>query len=210
MFTNRDGDPLHPGFLTHRWAAPVAAAGLPSVRLHDLRHVAATLAHLAGTDLKIISDQLGHSSIVLTADTYTSVLPAAQHKAAEATARLVLEAARTDRKKIAIVARRSRVAARKSQKVSPLTLTADQGSSQLTAGQPDTPSDHRAWQPRGNHLATTVHIELNEQPYRQLRSGAPEEIRTPNLLIRSRELLPGILSALVPQQRYEQYPEDLS
>jgi hypothetical protein len=103
----------------------VTAAGLPPVRLHDLRHGAATLAHLAGTDLKTISDQLGHSSIVLTADTYTSVLPPAQYKAAEATARLVLDAARHDRHKITIVARRSRMTARKAQKVSPLTLATD-------------------------------------------------------------------------------------
>lgn len=111
VFTNRHGGPLHPGFLTHRMAVLVAATGLPPVRLHDLRHGAATLAHLAGTDLKTIQDQLGHSSIVLTADTYTSVLPAAQYKAAEATARLVLRAARTDRDKIATLARRTRVAA---------------------------------------------------------------------------------------------------
>jgi hypothetical protein len=44
--------------------------------------------------LKLIQGQLGHVSIVLTADTYTSVLPAAYRKAAEATARLVLTAAR--------------------------------------------------------------------------------------------------------------------
>jgi integrase len=113
VFTNRHGHPLHPGFLTHRFAALVTAAGLPPVRLHDLRHGAASLAHLAGTDLKTISDQLGHSSIVLTADTYTSVLPAAQHQAAEATARLVLDAARHDRNHIATVARRMRVTARK-------------------------------------------------------------------------------------------------
>ena len=126
MFTNRHGDPLHPGYLTHRWAALVTAAGLPPVRLHDLRHGAAALAHLAGTDLKTISDQLGHSSIVLTADTYTSVLPAAQYKAAEATARLVLDAARHDRNKIAVAARRTQVPARKYQKISLLTPTADQ------------------------------------------------------------------------------------
>ncbi|MGH3673782.1 MAG: hypothetical protein ACRDSH_24645 [Pseudonocardiaceae bacterium] len=45
---------ISPGFLTHRLAALVAAAGLPPVRLQDLRHGAATLAHLAGTDLKTI------------------------------------------------------------------------------------------------------------------------------------------------------------
>jgi site-specific recombinase XerC len=123
---------------------PKSAASMPPVRLHALRHGAATLAHLAGTDMKTISDQLGHSSIVLTADTYTSVLPAAQYKAAEATAQLVLDAARNDRHHIAIVARQSRVAAHKYQKVLPLTLTTDQGSSQLTGRQPNTQSDHWA------------------------------------------------------------------
>jgi len=174
LFTNRHGDPLHPGFLTHRFAALVAAAGLPPVRLHDLRHGAATLAHLAGTDLKTISDQLGHSSIVVTADTYTSVLPAAQYKAAEATAQLVLDAARNDRHNIATVARRTRVAAHKCQKVLPLTPTTDQKSSQLTGRQPNTQSDHRTWQLRGNHMTTTVHTELDEQLSPQLKVARPK------------------------------------
>jgi len=65
---------------------------LPPIRLHDLRHGAASLALQAGVDLKVVSDQLGHSSIVLTADTYVSVLPALAMNAAEATARLVAEA----------------------------------------------------------------------------------------------------------------------
>jgi integrase len=172
LFTNRHGDPLHPGFLTHRLADLVAAAGLPPIRLHDLRHGAATLAHLAGTNLKTISDQLGHSRIVLTADTYTSVLPAAQYKAAEATARLVLDAARHDRDKIATVERRGRIAARKNQKVSPLTPAADQRSPQVTGRQSDNRSDHRPWQSRGNHLATTVHTGLNKRPYPLLKGRA--------------------------------------
>jgi hypothetical protein len=58
------------------------------------------LAHTAGADLKIVQDQLGHASIVLTADTYTTVLPAAQHKAAAATARLILTTARGLRARI--------------------------------------------------------------------------------------------------------------
>ncbi|WP_425413606.1 tyrosine-type recombinase/integrase [Micromonospora inyonensis] len=60
--------------------------------MHDLRHGAATLAHTAGADLKTIQHQLGHATIRITADTYTTSLPATQHKAAEATARLVLNA----------------------------------------------------------------------------------------------------------------------
>jgi hypothetical protein len=129
--------------------------------------------------VKTISEQLGHSSIVLTADTYTSVLPAAQHKAAEATARLVLDAARTERNKIALVARRSRVAARKSQKVSPLTLTADQGSSQLTGRRPDTRNDHQPWQPRGNQMTTTIHTGLDEQLSPLLRVARPKRFELP-------------------------------
>jgi Phage integrase family len=69
-----------------------AAAGLPPIRLHDLRHGAATLALAAGADLKVVRDMLGHSSIVLTADTYTSVPPEVAHRAAEDTAALIIAA----------------------------------------------------------------------------------------------------------------------
>ena len=70
----------------------MAEHGLPPIRLHDLRHGAASLALEAGVDLKVVSDQLGHSSIALTADTYVSVLPALAMQAAEKTARLVAQA----------------------------------------------------------------------------------------------------------------------
>jgi hypothetical protein len=60
------------------------------VRLHDLRHGAATLMLLAGTELKVIADQLGHSSVVLTADTYLSVAVELGLKSAAAAARLIL------------------------------------------------------------------------------------------------------------------------
>jgi hypothetical protein len=118
--------------------------------------------------LKTIQDQLGHSSIVLTADTYTSVLHAAQHKAAEATARLVLDAARNDRNKIANVARRIRVAARECQKASPRTPAADQGhhSSPAISQIPEAITGH------GNHTATTVHTELDQHLYPLLRGRA--------------------------------------
>ncbi|MGI5246045.1 site-specific integrase [Dactylosporangium sp. CA-139066] len=81
VFTRPDGQPFHPNSLTKRLRYLITAAGLPPVRLHDLRHGTASLAHTAGADLKTVQDQLGHASIVLTADTYTSVLPATQHKA---------------------------------------------------------------------------------------------------------------------------------
>jgi hypothetical protein len=76
----------------HVWLA--AEAGLPPVRLHDLRHGAATLALAAGADLRTVQDQMGHSSIVLTADTYISVLPEVARAAAEKVAALILRAGR--------------------------------------------------------------------------------------------------------------------
>jgi len=93
VFTTPDGTALHPDWITRRFHRLVADSGLPPVRLHDLRHGAATLAHAAGADLKTVQEQLGHTSIVLTADTYTSVLLDLHFKVAEATARLVLKAA---------------------------------------------------------------------------------------------------------------------
>ncbi|MFG1641340.1 tyrosine-type recombinase/integrase [Amycolatopsis sp. NPDC049252] len=75
----------------------IAGADLPSIRLHDLRHGAASLSLAAGNDLKVVQAMLGHSRIVLTADTYTSVLPC---QAAEATANLVMKAARRTAKKV--------------------------------------------------------------------------------------------------------------
>jgi integrase len=108
VFIRRDGKPINPNYATTRFAILVRRAGLPPVRLHDLRHGAASLAHEAGADLKTLQDLLGHSSIVVTADTYTSVLPQIQRRCADATAQLVLNAARRTRTKIKTKARKNR------------------------------------------------------------------------------------------------------
>jgi integrase len=92
VFTGADGGPLSPDYLTRTFRQLVEESGLPPVRLHDLRHGAATLALAAGADLKVVADQLGHCSIVLTADTYTSVATELALAAAEAVGRLVLKA----------------------------------------------------------------------------------------------------------------------
>ncbi|XVQ09346.1 tyrosine-type recombinase/integrase [Spirillospora sp. CA-255316] len=92
VFTDPNGDPLAPERLTTLFAMLIAEHGLPPIRLHDLRHGAATLALAAGVELKVVQDMLGHSSIVLTADTYTSVLPEVAHRAAEQTAAHVMKA----------------------------------------------------------------------------------------------------------------------
>jgi hypothetical protein len=92
LFTNRNGDPMAPDRLSRTFRQLAAEAGLPPIRLHDLRHGAATLALAAGVDLRVVQEMLGHSSIVLTADTYTSVLPEVAHSAAEKVASLIIKA----------------------------------------------------------------------------------------------------------------------
>ncbi|MFI7131372.1 tyrosine-type recombinase/integrase [Nonomuraea sp. NPDC050153] len=100
VFALGSGTAVQPSYLTHRFHKLVAASGLPPVRLHDLRHGAATLALASGTELKVVQGTLGHASIVLTADTYASVLPQLYHDSAKATARLVLRAVRATNRKI--------------------------------------------------------------------------------------------------------------
>jgi integrase len=100
VFTRPDGRAYHPNYLTHRLRFLINAAGLPPVLLHYLRHGAASLAHTAGADIKTSRTSSGAPEDRAHPDTYTTVLPAAQHKAAEATARLVRAAARDARAKI--------------------------------------------------------------------------------------------------------------
>jgi integrase len=92
VFTTRMGKPVGPDRLTRLFRRLVTESGLPPVTLHGLRHGAATLALAAGTDLKIVQDQLGHSTITLTADTYASVLPETARAAADNTAALLFPA----------------------------------------------------------------------------------------------------------------------
>jgi len=89
VFTREDGAGLHPASVTDLFQAVSARGGLPPIRLHDLRHTAASLALQAGVPMKVVSEQLGHSSLAITADTYKSVLPAVAQAAAEAVAGIV-------------------------------------------------------------------------------------------------------------------------
>jgi integrase len=94
VFAHPDGRPYSPSHLSHHFQKLQQQHGMPPIRFHDLRHGAATLALAAGADLKAIQDMLGHAIIVLTADTYTSVLPEVARSTAEGIAKLVLDAGR--------------------------------------------------------------------------------------------------------------------
>ena len=85
VFTAPRGVPLISDNLAQRHFKPILkAAGLPkSIRLYDLRHTMATLLLLAGENPKVVSERLGHSSIVLTLDTYSHILPGMQERATQ-------------------------------------------------------------------------------------------------------------------------------
>ncbi|MEX2535805.1 MAG: tyrosine-type recombinase/integrase [Trueperaceae bacterium] len=84
VFPSADATPLNGRNVVNRHFKPLLkAANLPeSVRLYDLRHTHATLLLKAGVHPKIVSERLGHSSIALTLDTYSHVLPGMQDEAA--------------------------------------------------------------------------------------------------------------------------------
>jgi integrase len=82
---------LASSYSTTQRAVELALTGppLPPVRLHDLRHGAASLTYRATKDLKLVSELLGHSGIQITADTYTTLFAEVDAAAAEAVAAMV-------------------------------------------------------------------------------------------------------------------------
>lgn len=83
VFTHENGRELHPDWVSRRFKRLVELSGLPPVRLHDLRHISASLSLLKGHDIKVVQERLGHSSRQITSDTYTSVLPELARREAE-------------------------------------------------------------------------------------------------------------------------------
>lgn len=82
VFTNEYGEPLAASNILKRHLKPLLReAGLPPITLYGLRHTCATLLLSAGEHVKIVSERLGHKSIVVTMDTYSHVLPDMQKTA---------------------------------------------------------------------------------------------------------------------------------
>ncbi|MHB8140541.1 MAG: tyrosine-type recombinase/integrase [Vulcanimicrobiaceae bacterium] len=71
IFGTGIGTPYRQTNLHRRWWHPLLQkAGLPKIRLHDLRHTAASLSLAAGTDARTVSDRLGHADASLTQRVY--------------------------------------------------------------------------------------------------------------------------------------------
>jgi integrase len=71
VFRREDGTPVRPNAFTKRFEHRITQAGLPRIRLHDLRHSFATLALRAGEHPKLVQEILGHASVSITLDIYS-------------------------------------------------------------------------------------------------------------------------------------------
>lgn len=83
VFTNETGGPVHVNSLMHYFRKLIAAADVPTIRFHDLRHTSATLLLAEGVHPKIVQERLGHADISMTLNRYSHVMPGMQRQAAD-------------------------------------------------------------------------------------------------------------------------------
>ena len=89
MFTDGTGQPIHPHAISQAFERIARRAGVPVIRLHDLRHTHGTLLIKAGVPVKVVSERLGHATPAFTIDTYQHVLPGMQADAAHVFEQLI-------------------------------------------------------------------------------------------------------------------------
>lgn len=83
VFPSTIGTPLGPRNLYRHFIDTIEKTGLPRIKFHDLRHTAATLMLKEGIHPKVVQERLGHSSITLTLDVYSHVIPSMQEEVAK-------------------------------------------------------------------------------------------------------------------------------
>ncbi len=89
VFANPDGSQIRPDYVTRTWAKMAAKCGFPGVRLHDARHLHASLLLKQGIHPAIVQARLGHASIAVTMDLYSHISPGLQEAAARSLDELV-------------------------------------------------------------------------------------------------------------------------
>ena len=84
VFPNEWGKPMHPTRVNRALNRSIKAAGITRhIRVHDLRHTAASLALRNGIHPKVVQEMLGHSTIAITLDIYSHLMPTMQEEAAD-------------------------------------------------------------------------------------------------------------------------------
>ena len=81
VFCNALGHPIDPRNFTRQFELLLKKAELPHVRFHDLRHSHATMLLMMNEHPKVVQERLGHSTVSLTLDTYSHILPGLQEAA---------------------------------------------------------------------------------------------------------------------------------
>jgi integrase len=89
VFQDEDGEPYYQSRIARHFELLTEKAGLPRIRVHDMRHTAATLMILTGVNIKIVSETLGHSSITVTLDLYGHLIDEQRQQVADAMDRLL-------------------------------------------------------------------------------------------------------------------------
>jgi site-specific recombinase XerD len=82
VFCREDGKPWEPDAVTRGYFKLIKRCEVTQVRFHDLRHSHATQLLKQGVNPKAVSERLGHSTVGMTLDTYSHVLPDIQEEAA--------------------------------------------------------------------------------------------------------------------------------
>lgn len=96
VFTDGDGNPIHPHALYQSFRRIVANADIPPLRFHDLRHTHGSLLIKEGVPVKVVSERLGHGHIAHTIQTYQHLLPGMSAEAARTIERLAGPVPTTD------------------------------------------------------------------------------------------------------------------
>ena len=90
LFCWPDGRPPHPDTITRRFKKLAAAAGLPEIDLHDVRHSYATAGRDAKIDWKALSHRIGHSDVAFTMKQYVQTDLEADRQVANTLAELII------------------------------------------------------------------------------------------------------------------------
>lgn len=83
LFETANNTPVSPRNLLRHYHSILQEMGLPIMPFHNLRHLSASLALKAGVNPKTVQQRLGHSTISLTLDTYSHLLPGVEEEAAQ-------------------------------------------------------------------------------------------------------------------------------
>lgn len=83
LFETSNGTPVSPRNLLRHYHSVLKSLGLPKMPFHNLRHLSASLALMAGVNPKTVQQRLGHSTVALTLNTYSHLLPGVEDEAAK-------------------------------------------------------------------------------------------------------------------------------